>query len=85
MCPAAAALLCARSTLEMELLSQVAEWKVNVLSAPSLHSRRAATASPRVKGWFHLFQGLSLYPCPAYVSYILNPIINCTLLPSVTN
>lgn len=61
MCPAAAALLCARSTPEMELLSQVAEWKVNVLCAPSLHGRRAATASPRVQ------EMVSSFPEPLYV------------------
>lgn len=58
--PAAVALLCDRSTPEMELLSEAAEWKANALCAPSPHCRRAATASPQVQGWFHLFQSLSI-------------------------
>lgn len=32
-----------------------------------------------------IFSRASLCPCPLYVSYILNPVIDCTLLPSVTN
>lgn len=50
MYPAAVALLCARNTLEMELLSEDAEWKVDALRALSLHCRHAATASPQAQG-----------------------------------